>query len=113
MLMVNAGKVTDSVIQTLIPHLEEGDIIIDGGNSNYNASEERFKYLKSQNIHFIGAGVSGGEEGAVKGLSIMSGGDAIVYGVVEGYLESMAARDENDLPCCTYIGPEGSGHRLH
>lgn len=110
MLMVNAGKVTDSVIEDLLPFLSEGDIIIDGGNSNYNASENRFNYLKSKNIHFIGAGVSGGEEGALNGLSIMSGGDAIVYGAVEGYLEAIAAKDENGLPCCTYIGAEGSGH---
>jgi len=110
MLMVSAGKVTDAVIETLVPYLSDGDIIIDGGNSNYNASEARFKYLKSRNIHFIGAGVSGGEAGARTGFSIMSGGDAIVYGVVEGYLEAMAAKDADGMPCCTYIGPRGSGH---
>lgn len=110
MLMVNAGKATDSVIEDLLPFLSEGDILIDGGNSNYNASEARFNYLKSKKIHFIGAGVSGGEEGASKGFSIMSGGDEIVYGAVQGYLEAMSARDEEGLPCCTYIGPQGSGH---
>jgi len=110
MLMVNAGKVTDSVIEDLLPFLSEGDVVVDGGNSNYNASEDRFNYLKSKNIHFIGAGVSGGEEGALNGLSIMSGGDAIVYGAVEGYLEAIAAKDKDGLPCCAYIGAEGSGH---
>ncbi|MFZ1748611.1 MAG: gluconokinase, GntK/IdnK-type, partial [Saprospiraceae bacterium] len=71
MLMVNAGKIIDAVIEDLLPLLSEGDIIIDGGNSNYHHTKERFDYLKSKNIHFIGSGVSGGEEGALKGPSIM------------------------------------------
>ena len=110
MLMVNAGKTVDIVIEDLLPYLSEGDIIIDGGNSNYNKTKERFEYLKSKNIHFIGSGVSGGEEGALNGPSIMSGGNKEVYKLVKPFLESIAAKDENNLPCCAYIGPEGSGH---
>ena len=110
MLMVNAGKTVDIVINDLLPHLSEGDIIIDGGNSNYNKTKERFEYLKSKSIHFIGTGVSGGEEGALKGPSIMPSGDLNAYKKVQPFLEAIAAKDENNLPCCTYIGPEGSGH---
>ncbi len=110
MLMVNAGKTVDIVIDDLLPHLSDGDIIIDGGNSNYNKTKERFEYLKSKNIHFIGTGVSGGEEGALKGPSIMPGGNMEAYKLVKPFLETIAAKDENNLPCCTYIGPEGSGH---
>tara|TARA_R110002050_G_scaffold273113_2_gene417140 strand:- start:42316 stop:44175 length:1860 start_codon:yes stop_codon:yes gene_type:complete len=110
MLMVNAGKIIDLVIQDLLPFLSEGDILIDGGNSNYNKTKERFDYLKSKNIHFVGAGVSGGEEGALKGPSIMPGGDKEIYKEIKPYLEGIAARDKNNFPCCAYIGTEGSGH---
>lgn len=110
MLMVNAGKIVDTVIEDILPFLDEGDIIIDGGNSNYNKTKERFDYLKSQNIHFVGAGVSGGEEGALKGPSIMPGGDKDTYQHIKPYLEAIAAKDANNLPCCTHIGTEGSGH---
>ncbi|MDB2462695.1 NADP-dependent phosphogluconate dehydrogenase [Algibacter sp.] len=110
MLMVNAGKITDYVIEDLIPFLSDGDILIDGGNSNYLKTKERYDYLKSKNIHFIGVGVSGGEEGALKGPSIMPGGNKETYNLVKPYLESISAKDENNLPCCTYIGEEGSGH---
>ena len=110
MLMVNAGKTVDIVIDDLLPHLSEGDILIDGGNSNYNKTKERFDYLKTKNIHFIGTGVSGGEEGALKGPSIMPSGDREAYEKAQPFLETIAAKDENSLPCCTYIGPEGSGH---
>jgi 6-phosphogluconate dehydrogenase len=110
MLMVNAGKTTDSVIEDLIPFLSQGDILIDGGNSNYLKTKSRFDYLKSRTIHFIGAGVSGGEAGALKGPSIMPGGDEKTYNLVKPYLEAIAAKDANGLPCCTYIGEEGSGH---
>ncbi|MCL4123181.1 UNVERIFIED_CONTAM: hypothetical protein GTU68_025880 [Idotea baltica] len=110
MLMVNAGKTVDLVIEDLLPFLSAGDIIIDGGNSNYNKTKERFEYLKSKNIHFIGAGVSGGEVGALKGPSIMPSGDKIAYKKVKPYLETIAAKDKTKQPCCSYIGPEGSGH---
>ncbi|WP_077404808.1 NADP-dependent phosphogluconate dehydrogenase [Cellulophaga omnivescoria] len=110
MLMVNAGNIVDQVIKDLLPYLEEGDILIDGGNSNYNKTKERFTYLASKQIHFIGAGVSGGEEGALKGPSIMPGGNKKAYKQVQPYLEAIAAKDANNLPCCTHIGTEGSGH---
>ena len=110
MLMVNAGKTIDYVIKDLLPHLSENDILIDGGNSNYKKTKERIEYLKTKNIHFIGAGISGGEEGALKGPSIMPSGDKETYTQVKDYLETISAKDENNLPCCTYVGPEGSGH---
>jgi len=110
MLMVNAGKIVDDVVEDLLPFLEDGDILIDGGNSNYNKTKERFEYLESKNICFVGTGVSGGEEGALKGPSIMPGCDEDTYKAVQPYLEAIAAKDANGLPCCTRIGTEGSGH---
>ena len=110
MLMVNAGEITDRVIEDLIPFLSSGDILIDGGNSNYLKTKERYDYLKSKHINFIGVGVSGGEQGALKGPSIMPGGNKETYNLVKPFLESIAAKDANNLPCCTYIGEEGSGH---
>lgn len=109
MLMVNAGRAIDCVIEDLLPHLSENDILIDGGNSNYKKTKERNSYLKTKGIHFIGAGVSGGEEGALKGPSIMPSGDKDAYKQVQPYLEKISAKDKNGLPCCTYVGPEGSG----
>ncbi|MBU3012579.1 NADP-dependent phosphogluconate dehydrogenase [Polaribacter vadi] len=110
MLMVNAGKTTDYVINDLLPYLSKGDILIDGGNSNYKKTLERFDYLKSKEIEFIGTGVSGGEEGALKGPSIMPGGSKDSYDKIKDYLEAIAAKDKNGNACCTYIGTEGSGH---
>ena len=110
MLMVNAGKTIDYVIEDLLPHLSENDILIDGGNSNYLKTKERFDYLKTKGIHFIGTGVSGGEEGALKGPSIMPSGDLETYKSVQPILDKISAKDKNGLPCCTYVGPEGSGH---
>lgn len=110
MLMVNAGKIVDDVIEDLLPHLDGGDILIDGGNSNYNDTNERVEYLKSKNIRFVGTGVSGGEEGALKGPSIMPGCDQETYKEVQPYLEAIAAKDTYDLPCCAWIGTGGSGH---
>jgi 6-phosphogluconate dehydrogenase len=110
MLMVNAGKTIDVVIENLLPFLSKGDVLIDGGNSNYNKTKERFEYLKSKNINFIGVGVSGGEVGALKGPSIMPSGDEKTYKLVQPFLGAIAAKDKNNFPCCTYIGAEGSGH---
>lgn len=110
MLMVNAGKTIDFVIEDLLPHLSKNDILIDGGNSNYLKTKERCDYLKTKGIHFIGTGVSGGEEGALKGPSIMPSGDLDAYNNVKPFLEKISAKDKNNLPCCTYVGPEGSGH---
>ncbi len=110
MLMVNAGDITDMVIEDLIPFLSSGDVLIDGGNSNYLDTKQRYEYLKARDIQFIGVGVSGGEAGALKGPSIMPGGNKETYNLVKPYLEGIAAKDANNLPCCTYIGEEGSGH---
>ncbi len=110
MLMVNAGKTVDIVIDNLIPYLSKNDIIIDGGNSHYKDTRRRIDYLKNKNINFIGTGISGGEEGALKGPSIMPSSNKEAYKLVKPFLESIAAKDKNNLPCCTYIGNEGSGH---
>ncbi len=110
LLMVNAGKPVDAVIESLIPLLAEDDVIIDGGNSHYKKTQERIDLLANHKMHFIGAGVSGGEQGALKGPSIMPGGDADAYTLVQPYLETIAAKNKKNEPCCTYIGSGGSGH---
>ncbi|MGR3809708.1 NADP-dependent phosphogluconate dehydrogenase [Jiulongibacter sp. NS-SX5] len=109
-LMVNAGKITDYVIEDLKPLLEEGDIIIDGGNSHFKDTERRIDELAKNGLHFVGSGVSGGEEGALKGPSIMPGGHQEAYEKIAPYLEAIAARDARGNACCTYIGKGGSGH---
>ncbi|PJN91422.1 NAD(P)-binding domain-containing protein, partial [Bacillus sp. mrc49] len=108
-LMVTAGKAIDSVITSLLPHLESGDIIMDGGNSHYVDTERRYDELKPKGISYLGIGVSGGEVGALKGPSIMPGGDKDAYEKVAPILTKIAAK-VNEEPCCTYIGPKGSGH---
>ncbi len=110
MLMVDAGKTIDIIIDSLTPYLSKNDIIIDGGNSHYKDTKRRIDYLKSQSIDFLGVGISGGEEGALKGPSIMPGGNKNAYKLVQPFLELIAAKDKNNLPCCTYIEKEGSGH---
>ncbi|TWD93772.1 6-phosphogluconate dehydrogenase (decarboxylating) [Peribacillus frigoritolerans] len=108
-LMVTAGKAIDSVISSLLPHLESGDIIMDGGNSHYEDTERRYDELKSKGFSYVGIGISGGEVGALKGPSIMPGGDKDAYEKVAPILTKIAAK-VNDAPCCTYIGPKGAGH---
>ncbi|MGE7767741.1 decarboxylating NADP(+)-dependent phosphogluconate dehydrogenase [Peribacillus sp. NPDC096540] len=108
-LMVTAGKPIDSVINSLLSHLESGDIIMDGGNSHYEDTERRYDELKSKGISYLGIGISGGEVGALKGPSIMPGGDKEAYEKVAPILTKIAAQ-VNDDPCCTYIGPKGAGH---
>ncbi|CAK6470407.1 decarboxylating NADP(+)-dependent phosphogluconate dehydrogenase [Peribacillus castrilensis] len=108
-LMVTAGKAIDSVITSLLPHLESGDIIMDGGNSHYEDTERRYDELKSKGFSYVGIGISGGEVGALKGPSIMPGGDKDAYEKVAPTLTKIAAK-VNDAPCCTYIGPKGAGH---
>ena len=110
LLMVNAGKVVDFVIEDLLPYLDKGDIIIDGGNSHFKDTIRREKQLKEKGILFMGAGISGGEEGARKGPSIMPGGPKISYERVGPVLEKIAAKDKAGDPCCTYVGPDGAGH---
>ncbi|MDT0552007.1 NADP-dependent phosphogluconate dehydrogenase [Urechidicola vernalis] len=109
LLMVNAGKPVDMVIDTLIPYLEPGDLIIDGGNSHFKNTKKRLDKLKIHGIDFIGMGVSGGEEGALKGPSIMPSGSKTAYERVSHILEAISAKDKDGKDCCAYIGPEGSG----
>jgi 6-phosphogluconate dehydrogenase len=109
MIMVKAGRPVDAVIEQLIPLLSPGDIIIDGGNSLYTDTERRDQWLGDLGFRFIGAGVSGGEEGARKGPSIMPGGPASTWEVMKPIFESIAARAEGE-PCVTHIGPGGAGH---
>ncbi|OMF64539.1 NADP-dependent phosphogluconate dehydrogenase [Paenibacillus sp. FSL R5-0766] len=109
LIMVQAGKATDATIEQLLPHLDEGDIIIDGGNAYFPDTQRRSKELEDKGIRFIGTGVSGGEEGALKGPSIMPGGQESAYKLVEPILTAISAKVGDD-PCCTYIGPDGAGH---
>ena len=109
LLMVKAGPATDATIDSLKPYLEENDILIDGGNTFFQDTIRRNKELESTGIHFIGTGVSGGEEGALKGPSIMPGGQKEAYELVEPILTAISAKVSGD-PCCTYIGPNGAGH---
>ncbi|MED1412747.1 MULTISPECIES: NADP-dependent phosphogluconate dehydrogenase [Bacillus] len=109
LLMVNAGEITDKAIDSLLPHLDKGDILIDGGNTYFVDTIRRNKRLAEEGIDFIGAGVSGGEEGALKGPSIMPGGQKDAYEKVKDMLENISAK-VNEEPCCSYIGPNGAGH---
>lgn len=109
LIMVQAGQATDATIDQLIPHLDQGDIIIDGGNAHYPDTQRRSKYLEDKGFRFIGTGVSGGEEGALTGPAIMPGGQESAYKLVEPILTAISAK-VNEEPCCTYIGPDGAGH---
>ncbi|XQA16137.1 NADP-dependent phosphogluconate dehydrogenase [Bacillus licheniformis] len=109
LLMVKAGTPTDATIQSLLPHLEKGDILIDGGNTYYKDTQRRNRELAESGIHFIGTGVSGGEEGALKGPSIMPGGQKEAHELVKPILEAISAKVDGE-PCTTYIGPDGAGH---
>lgn len=109
LLMVKAGPATDATIEQLKPHLEKGDILIDGGNTFFQDTIRRNKELSDLGFHFIGTGVSGGEEGALRGPSIMPGGQKEAYDLVAPILQAISAKVNGD-PCCTYIGPDGAGH---
>ena len=110
LLMVQAGEATDKTIASLTPHLYKGDILIDGGNTFYKDTIRRNKELSDQGFNFIGTGVSGGEEGALKGPSIMPGGQKEAYELVAPILNKIAARAEDGEACVTYIGSDGAGH---
>lgn len=110
MLMVKAGKPVDDFIETLVPHLEEGDIIIDGGNTHFPDTIRRTKFLAEKGILFIGTGVSGGEEGALKGPSIMPGGNVKAWPAVKPIFQAIAAKVDDGSPCCEWIGGDGAGH---
>ncbi|MHA0858212.1 NADP-dependent phosphogluconate dehydrogenase [Paenibacillus sp. CMAA1364] len=109
LIMVQAGKATDATIEQLLPYLDQGDIIIDGGNAYFPDTVRRSKDLEDKGFRFIGAGVSGGEEGALKGPSIMPGGQESAYQLVEPILTSISAKIDGEA-CSTYIGPDGAGH---
>ena len=109
MLMVKAGEVVDRLIDALIPLLEPGDVIIDGGNSYYPDSTRRTAYLREKGLRFIGTGISGGEEGARHGPSIMPGGDPEAWPLVREIFQSIAAKVDGE-PCCQWVGQDGAGH---
>lgn len=110
MMMVRAGSPVDELMNQLFQHLSPGDILIDGGNSNFEDTERRVKLAESKGFLFVGAGVSGGEEGALNGAAIMPGGSKAAWGEVKPILQSIAAKAEDGLPCCEWVGPGGSGH---
>lgn len=110
MMMVRAGSPVDELMEQLFPHLAPGDILIDGGNSNYEDTNRRVALAESKGFLFVGAGVSGGEEGALNGASIMPSGSATAWNEVKPILQSIAAKAEDGTPCCEWIGPGGSGH---
>src|ERR1700678_3917356 len=110
MIMVKAGDVVDHTIEQVLPYLEKGDIIIDGGNSLYTDSIRRTKYLAEKGILFIGTGVSGGEEGARFGPSIMPGGNPAAWPYVKEIFQAIAAKVEDGTPCCDWVGEDGAGH---
>lgn len=109
LVMVKAGAATDAVISELTTHLEPGDIVVDGGNTHFTDTMRREEELSARGFHFVGTGVSGGEEGALNGPSIMPGGTREAYDTLGPMLEAISAHVEG-TPCCTYIGPNGAGH---
>lgn len=110
MLMVKAGAAVDEFIELLVPYLEKGDIIIDGGNSHFPDTIRRTRYLESKGLLFIGTGVSGGEEGALKGPSIMPGGSPAAWPHLKPIFQSIAAKVADGTPCCDWVGENGAGH---
>jgi 6-phosphogluconate dehydrogenase len=110
MMLVKAGAAVDSFIDQLIPHLEPGDIIIDGGNTHYPDTNRRTKYVEEKGLLYIGTGVSGGEEGALKGPSIMPGGSPEAWPHVKEIFQDISAKVEDGSPCCDWVGENGAGH---
>src|SRR3954463_14002693 len=109
LVMVAAGAPTDAVLTGLVPHLDEGDVVIDGGNARFTDTIRRTTELAAHGLHFVGAGVSGGEEGALNGPSIMPGGSAESYESLGPILTKISAH-VNGEPCCVHVGPDGAGH---
>src|SRR3984885_8577890 len=110
MLMVKAGKPVDEFIEQILPHLEAGDIIIDGGNSLFDDTNRRVKYVESKGLLYIGTGVSGGEEGARHGPSIMPGGSPAAWPHVKAIFQGVSAKVDGDIPCCDWVGEQRAGH---
>ena len=109
MLLVMAGPAVDDFIEKLLPHCDAGDIIIDGGNSHFPDSNRRCNYLKQKGIRFVGTGVSGGEEGAQYGPSLMPGGNEEAWPYIKDVFQSIAAKSDGE-PCCDWVGDDGAGH---
>ncbi|HEX3318204.1 MAG TPA: NADP-dependent phosphogluconate dehydrogenase [Solirubrobacteraceae bacterium] len=110
MSMVKAGAPTDAVIDELVPHLDPGDVLIDGGNAHFRDTQRRFQALAERDLHFMGVGVSGGEEGALNGPSVMPGGERAAYDDGVGAILETIAAEVDGTPCCTFIGRDGAGH---
>lgn len=110
MLMIKAGQPVDDMIEALIPHLEQGDIIIDGGNSHFPDTSRRTEYVESKGLYYIGTGVSGGEEGALHGPSMMPGGSPAAWPRVKPILQAICAHTDAGEPCCDWVGEGGAGH---
>ena len=110
MIMIMAGKPVDDFIEQIIPYLDKGDVLIDGGNSHFPDSNRRTSYLESKGFLYIGTGVSGGEEGALKGPSIMPGGSREAWPLVKDIFQSIAAKYTDGTPCCDWVGEDGAGH---
>jgi len=110
MMMVRAGQPVDDNISQIIPFLEKGDIIIDGGNSHFPDSSRRMKELEAKGFLFVGTGVSGGEEGALHGPSMMPGGSKAAWPAVKDIFQAICAKVEDGTPCCDWVGEEGAGH---
>mgnify|MGYP002859414195 CR=1 FL=1 len=109
-LMVKAGRPVDDFIESLIPLLDKGDIIIDGGNTHFPDTARRTSYVESKGLLYIGTGVSGGEEGALKGPSMMPGGSPAAWPFVKPIFQGISAKVEDGTPCCDWVGPGGAGH---
>ncbi len=109
-LMVTAGKAVDEVIAQVAPLLSKGDILIDGGNSHFPDTQRRTAQLEAQGLLYVGCGVSGGEEGALKGPSMMPGGSAAAWPAVQPIFQAIAAKVGDGVPCCDWVGPDGAGH---
>src|SRR5213079_117182 len=108
-MMIKAGAPVDMTIDKISPYLEEGDVIIDGGNSWFKDTQERTKRLEAKKLHFVGSGVSGGEEGARYGPSLMPGGSIESWNAIKPVFEAIAAKSDSG-PCVTHVGPDGAGH---
>jgi 6-phosphogluconate dehydrogenase len=110
MLMIKAGNAVDEMINTLLPYLEKGDIIIDGGNTHFPETNRRTAFVESKGLLYVGTGVSGGEEGALLGPSIMPGGSKAAWQFVKPIFQAIAAKVEDGTPCCDWVGENGAGH---
>jgi 6-phosphogluconate dehydrogenase len=110
MMMIKAGKPVDEMIQQLIPYLDAGDIVIDGGNSNHTDTTRRVDFFESKGLRFVGSGVSGGEEGALNGPSLMPGGTPSAWPEIKPIFQAIAAKTDDGSPCCQWIGDKGAGH---